>query len=136
MGSKVGDLLSASLPAADYRPTVTGLGKRRKLRCSGIRGGASSRKRFYSVIVSERVVPGTVVPVVESMRDLGVLVTILVNARLMPYQEPKKRAGAILRTFVARDVNLLMRAFVTCVRPIVEYNSFIWSPSTVCVIHV
>jgi len=28
-----------------------------------------------------------------------------------------KRAGAMLRTFVSCDVNLLMRAFVTYVRP-------------------
>jgi len=37
-----------------------------------------------------------------------------------------KRAGAILRTFVSLDVNLLMRAFIAYVRPIV-----VWSPSTV-----
>jgi len=26
---------------------------------------------------------------------------------------------------------LLMRAYVTCVRPLVEYNSIVWSPHTV-----
>ena len=41
-----------------------------------------------------------------------------------------KRAAAILRTFVSQDVNLLMRAFITYVRPIVEYNSVVWSPSS------
>ena len=41
----------------------------------------------------------------------------------------RKRAGAILRSFVFRDVNLLMHAFITYVRPIVEYNSIIWSAS-------
>ena len=67
------------------------------------------------------------------LRDLGVLVTkdlspsIHVNDIV---SRAHKRAGAILRTFVSRDVNLLMRAFITYVRPIVEYNSVIWSPST------
>ena len=43
-----------------------------------------------------------------------------------------KRTAAILRTFVSQDVNLLglMRAFITYVRPIVEYNSVVWSPSS------
>jgi len=34
---------------------------------------------------------------------------------------------AILRSFVSRDVALLIRAFIVYVRPIVEYNSVIWS---------
>jgi len=32
---------------------------------------------------------------------------------------------------VSRDNGLLVRAFVTYVRPILEYNSIIWSPSLV-----
>jgi len=42
-----------------------------------------------------------------------------------------RRANSILRCFVSRDNGLLMRAFVTYVRPILEYNSTIWSPSFV-----
>jgi len=38
--------------------------------------------------------------------------------------------GLILRTFVSRDIHLLMRAFLVYMRSIVEYNSIIWSPST------
>jgi len=77
---------------------------------------------------------GAVIPVVDSTRDLGVLVTkdlspsIHVNDIV---SRAHKRAGAILRTFVSRDVNLLMHAFITYVRPIVKYNSVIWSSSTV-----
>jgi len=71
---------------------------------------------------------------------IGVLVTkdlspsVHVNDALS--RAMHKRAGAILRTFVSRDVNLLMRAFIAYVRPIVEYNnitgttSVVWSPST------
>ena len=34
----------------------------------------------------------------------------------------------IYRSFVSRDINLLVRAFITYVRPILEYNSVTWSP--------
>ena len=37
-------------------------------------------------------------------------------------------ANCILRSFTSGDENLLLRAFVVYVRPIVEYNSIIWSP--------
>ena len=39
-----------------------------------------------------------------------------------------QRANAIHRAFVSRDISLLVRAFLVYVRPIVEYNSIIWSP--------
>ena len=32
--------------------------------------------------------------------------------------------------FISRDIHLFMRAFLIYMRPIVEYNSTIWSPST------
>ena len=40
-----------------------------------------------------------------------------------------RRANLILRAFESRD-SLLLRAFLVYVRPLVEYNSVIWSPST------
>jgi len=36
----------------------------------------------------------------------------------------------ILRSCVSRDINLLMRAFIIYVRPLVEYNTVVWSPHT------
>jgi len=42
-----------------------------------------------------------------------------------------KRANLILRTFESRDIDLLVRACLAYVRPIVEYNSMTWSPDTV-----
>ena len=39
-----------------------------------------------------------------------------------------QHANSILRCFVSRDRNTLVRAFVTYVRPLVEYNSVVWSP--------
>ena len=46
------------------------------------------------------------------------------------FQKAHQRAGLILRTFISRDIHLLLRAFMVYVRPIVECNSIIWSPST------
>jgi len=39
-----------------------------------------------------------------------------------------ERANAILRCFETRDRDLLVRAFVTYVRTLMEYNSVVWSP--------
>ena len=75
-----------------------------------------------------------VVPVVEFARDLGVLITKSLSPSVHindVVSRANQRAAAIMRAFVSRDVRLLMRAFITYVRPIVEYNSPIWSPSSV-----
>ena len=41
------------------------------------------------------------------------------------------RANQIIRCFLNRDIESLTRAFVTYVRPLVEYCSPVWSPSTI-----
>jgi len=50
------------------------------------------------------------------------------------FSKAHQRPGLILRTFISRDIHLFMRAFLVYVRPIVEYNSIIWSPSILPVI--
>jgi len=35
--------------------------------------------------------------------------------------------GYVHRCFVSRDINLLLRAYLVYVRPILEYNSVLWS---------
>ena len=42
-----------------------------------------------------------------------------------------RRAALILRAFTSQDVRLLLRAFIVYVRPVLEYNTVIWSPYTV-----
>ena len=39
-----------------------------------------------------------------------------------------QRANHIIRCFISGDVDLLIRAFIVYVRPILEYNSVLWSP--------
>ena len=69
-----------------------------------------------------------------SCRDLGVVVSHDLKPAAHIGQMVAKahqRANTILRSFASRDVALLVRAFIVYVRPIVEYNSVIWSPQTV-----
>ena len=40
-----------------------------------------------------------------------------------------QRVNLIFRTFVSRDVTMLLCAYATYVRPILEYNTVVWSPS-------
>ena len=37
----------------------------------------------------------------------------------------------LLRSFATRDLKILTRAFITYVRPILEYNSAVWSPNNI-----
>ena len=41
------------------------------------------------------------------------------------------RAVAIHHSFISRDVTLLIRAYKTYVRPLVESNTVIWSPTAI-----
>jgi len=67
----------------------------------------------------------------DSVRDLGVIV----NESLTPSNHIAKitttahqRVNTLLRSFTSRDVAILVKAFVTYVRPLLEYNTVVWSP--------
>jgi len=75
-----------------------------------------------------------VIPQVTQCKDLGVVLT----GSLCPAEhiceitvKAHRRANSILRCFVSRNNDLLVHAFVVYVRPILEYNSVIWSPNLV-----
>ena len=44
----------------------------------------------------------------------------------------QQRANAIHRCFTSRNTDLLVRAYCVYVRPLLEYNSVIWSPHLKC----
>ena len=73
----------------------------------------------------------TVLPTVKSCRDLGVIVSndlspsLQINAVVA---KAHQRANIILRCFLSRNITSLIKAFKVYVRPLVEYNSIIWSP--------
>ena len=75
-----------------------------------------------------------VLPVVDQVSDLGGIWSTDYGLHTSTLRLPKRTsvqiANAIHRAFVSRDDTkpILVRAFLVYVRPIVEYNSIIWSP--------
>ena len=70
-------------------------------------------------------------PIVPNTRDLGITVASNLSPALHIndiVSRAHKHAMLIYRTFESHDVNLLVRAYKTYVRPLVEYNSVVWSP--------
>jgi len=70
-------------------------------------------------------------PVVCSTLDLGVTITSDLTPRMHVKNIVAKahmRANAIHRCFVSKDRSSLLRAFLVYVRPLLEYNSVVWSP--------
>jgi len=70
---------------------------------------------------------GTVLPVVDSTSDIGVLVTHDLSPS--PHirnivAKAHKRSAAIFRTFKCRN-DMLLRAYIVYIRPLVEHDSVI-----------
>jgi len=75
---------------------------------------------------------------VESITDLGILIEpkLKFNGHIHNIvAKAKQRAALIHRSFLSRNVQNLTRAFVTYVRPILEYSSAVWSPSLITLIN-
>jgi len=69
-------------------------------------------------------------PIVSSYRDLGITITSDLAPSTHINNIAKKshqRANMIIRCFVSRNTDLLVRALTTYVRPLLEYNSVVWS---------
>jgi len=81
----------------------------------------------YSYMLNNNLLPN-----VSVAKDLGILVDsklkfdVHINSIIT---RAHQRAGCIFRCFLSRDVDWFVKAFVTYVRPIVEYASPIWNPT-------
>jgi len=74
---------------------------------------------------------GNVLPVVDSVRDLGVIVDSQLSFAAHVDQIVARaftRANLIHKCFISRDTETLKRAFLVYVRPLLEYASCVWSP--------
>ena len=74
-------------------------------------------------------------PIVNSCRDLGVIVSSDLSPRLHINNivlKANQRTNMILRCFISKDINTLLHAFVVYVRPLLEFNSVVWSPYFKC----
>ena len=70
-------------------------------------------------------------PIVTSYPDLGITITndLSPSSHIDRFvSKAHQRANIIHRCFVSRNEDLLVRAFITYVRPVLEYNSVTWSP--------
>ena len=76
-------------------------------------------------------IDGIVLSTVKSARDLGVLVAHDVSPSLHISSIVARAHKRSLRAFNLRNIDLLLRAYLTYVRPLIEHDSIIWSPYTV-----
>ena len=68
----------------------------------------------------------------DLLSDLGIMVDSCLSFKEHINQIVSKslqRCGVLFRGFVSRDLTLMKKAFVTYIRPILEYDSCIWNPS-------
>ena len=78
------------------------------------------------------------IPFANDVVDLGVTIDRCLNFSLHINSFVKSasaRANIILRCFASKDIKCLSLAFITYVRPMLEYCSPIWSPSSVTAIN-
>lgn len=81
------------------------------------------------------VVNGVNLPKCNSVVDLGVKIDSKIRfdkqiANMV--NKANARAALILRSFKTREPQISYKAFVICVRPILEYCSAVWNPSYKC----
>jgi len=85
-----------------------------------------------NVVVQPRFsINGILLPTVLSCRDLGITVShdLSPSAHISGITvKAHQRANLIFRSFVSLDASILLRAYLTYARPLVECNSVVWSP--------
>ena len=94
-------------------------------KCSVIHLGFANPKHTYHI-------DDLYLPSLHTCKDLGIFVDADLHFKSQIYNIASKahqRAALIKRSFRSRDPQLLFRAFIVYVRPILEYNSSVWSPS-------
>ena len=93
-------------------------------KCCTLHIGARNLRHEYTINSS-------LLPSVTSYNDLGVLIDC--NLRFIDHYacivaKAHQRAALILRCFKSRDSNILFRAFIVYVRPLLENCSPVWCP--------
>jgi len=91
--------------------------------------------RYASSTTTHFAINGTPLTADDSVRDLGVIV----NESFTPSTHIAKitatahqRVNLIFRAFASRDIVMLLRAYTTYLRPLLEFNTVVWSPSLKC----
>ena len=93
-------------------------------KCNILHIGRRNQNHSYNMGAAE-------IPAVDSIKDLGVTVKTDLTFSLHIGNITKQafqRLNLVFRAFCSRDVNLLLKAYLTYVRPLLEYNTTVWSP--------
>ena len=86
--------------------------------------GRSNARHVYNI-------DGNDVPALDLVKDLGVMIASDLSFSTHINSVVKtafQRVNLIFRAFTTRDVSCLLRAYIAYVRPILEYNTPVWSP--------
>ena len=93
-------------------------------KCNILHVGRTNIRTVYSMGHS-------VIPLASNIRDLGVIVSedlTFSNHICKMCSTAMQRVNLIFRAFTTRDSDILLKTFITYVRPLVEYNAPVWSP--------
>jgi len=88
-----------------------------------------------SILPVSMSINNNVLPQFSTVLDLGITVTSNLSPSIHIrniVSKANSRGIAIHRSFISRDITLLMRAYKTYVRPLIESNTVIWSPTAIC----
>jgi hypothetical protein len=89
------------------------------------------------VLVCKYFINGQEIVRYDSVRDLGIIVTnnLRFNSHIdTVVSKARQRTSVLYRGFTSRNIQLLSKAFVTYIRPLLEYNSIVWNPTQVYLI--
>ena len=93
-------------------------------KCNVLHIGRSNARQVYNI-------GGNAVPAAESVKDLGVTIASDLSFSIHINNIVKtafQRANLIFRAFTTRDESCLLKAYFAYCRPLLEYNTSVWSP--------
>ena len=91
-------------------------------KCSVLHIGRNNGNHEYSM-------HGNAVPSVASLTDLGITANLSFSPHISNIcRSAFQRLNLIFRSFTTRDTDCLLKAYLSYVRPLLEYNTVVWSP--------
>ena len=100
------------------------------IKCSCMRVGLASLLR--SVPSPQYFLNGIPLAINSSARDLGIIIdnVLSYNAHIhLIITRASQRLGVLFNGFLTRDMLTLRKAYITYIRPLLEYNCIVWSPT-------
>ena len=87
---------------------------------------------FSNISTNQYCLGGLQLPSCDRVSDLGILLDSKLS--FVPHIEniiskANQRCGIFFRGFVSRNYGIVVKIFTTYIRPLLEYNSHIWSPT-------